>query len=84
LTIHNAQYQGTEPLAFTSFLPGWDPSKKGLLEWHEQFNALACGIKCADKVNTVSKNYMQELSHQANGLEKLFEYEKGKCTGIVK
>ncbi len=83
LTIHNAQYQGIEPWSFTQLLPWWDHQKTGLLEWDDQFNALACGIRCADNVNTVSKTYMQELMQYANGLEKLFEYEKGKCTGIV-
>jgi starch synthase len=26
---------------------------------------------------------MEELRHMSNGLEALFEYEKGKCSGIL-
>jgi starch synthase len=83
LTIHNAQYQGNMPWTLTDLFPSWDSWKTGLLEWHGEVNSLACGIKCADKVNSVSRNYMQELRHQSNGLELLFEYEKGKCSGII-
>jgi starch synthase len=31
----------------------------------------------------VSPSYMEELRYMSNGLEDLFEYEKGKCTGIL-
>ena len=27
--------------------------------------------------------YLEELRYEANGLEKLFEYERGKCYGIL-
>jgi starch synthase len=83
LTIHNAQYQGWMNWKFTQFFPLWDSWKSGLLEWNNQINPLACGIKCADKVTTVSPTYMKELMNKANGLEALFEYEKGKCCGIL-
>ena len=83
LTIHNAQYQGNMPWHQSDVLPHWDGWKTGLMEWNDQINSLACGIKCADKVNTVSHHYMHELRHHANGLEKLFEYEMGKCSGII-
>ena len=46
-------------------------------------NPLASGIKCADKVTTVSPSYLEELKYMSNGLEALFEYEKGKCVGIL-
>ena len=44
---------------------------------------MACAVRCAWKVNTVSQSYMEELRYNANGLEDLFEYEKGKCSGIL-
>jgi starch synthase len=53
------------------------------LEWNNAINSLATGIKCADKVTTVSETYMQQLKYQSAGLETLFEYEKGKCVGIL-
>ena len=83
LTIHNAQYQGWMDWNKSNYIPEWDNWKSGLLEWEKTINPLASGIKCAAKVNTVSPGYLEELRHEANGLEKLFEYERGKCFGIL-
>ncbi len=83
LTIHNAQYQGWLSWDKSYYIPSWDNWKHGLLDWQDTINSLASGIKCADKVTTVSWSYLDELRHSANGLEKLFEYERGKCTGIL-
>jgi starch synthase len=44
---------------------------------------LATGIKCAWKVTTVSNTYLHEMRFISNGLEPLFEYEKGKSLGIL-
>lgn len=83
LTIHNAEYQGSMGWDKASYIPDWDKYKWGMLEWHKTINPLASGIKCAAKVTTVSSGYLAELRYNANGLEALFEYEKGKCTGIL-
>ncbi|MEO8769006.1 MAG: glycogen/starch synthase [Ferruginibacter sp.] len=83
LTIHNAQYQGWMGWDKINYIPAWDTWKWGLLDWDNMINPLACGIKCADKVSTVSPGYMTELMSAANGLEPLFNYEKGKCSGIL-
>jgi starch synthase len=83
LTIHNAQYQGWMGWDKSIYIPAWDSWKQGLLEWENTINPLASGIKCAWKVTTVSHSYMAELKYNSNGLEKLFEYEKGKCYGIL-
>lgn len=83
LTIHNAQYQGWIGWDKSHFLPAWDNWKTGMLEWNNNLNSLASGIKCAWKVTTVSPTYLEELRQQANGLEALLEYEKGKCSGIL-
>lgn len=83
LTIHNGQYQGWIGWDKINFLPEWDSWKRGLLEWEGTVNSLACGVKCASKVTTVSRSYLDELKYMANGLEALFEYEKGKCVGIL-
>ena len=82
-TIHNAQYQGWIGWDRSHYLPAWDSWKSGLLEWNKTINSLASAIKCSWKANTVSYSYMDELRHSANGLENLFEYEKGKCVGIL-
>ncbi|MFL9484936.1 glycogen synthase [Chitinophagaceae bacterium LWZ2-11] len=83
LTIHNAQYQGWMGWDKSKYLPAWNSWKWGDLDWNKTINPLASGIKCAWKVTTVSKSYMDELKYNSNGLEALFEYEKGKCTGIL-
>ncbi len=83
VTIHNAQYQGWMGWDKNYYIPAYDTWKSGLLEWAGTINPLASGIKCAWKVTTVSWSYLEELRSAANGLEALFEYEKGKCTGIL-
>ena len=83
LTIHNGQYQGWMSWDQSNYLPGWDSWQWGKLDWNKMINPLACGVKCANRVTTVSPSYMEELIQHANGLEKLFEYEIGKCTGIL-
>lgn len=83
LTIHNAQYQGTIGWDKYHFLPAFDSFKWGDLDWNNTINPLASAIKCAWAVTTVSQSYMNELRYKSNGLEALFEYENGKCRGIL-
>jgi starch synthase len=83
LTIHNAEYQGWLGWDKSYFIPAWDSWKSGMLEWQQNINPLASAIKCVNAVTTVSKTYLDELRYNANGLEALFEYEKGKCLGIL-
>jgi starch synthase len=83
LTIHNAQYQGWMGWDKQHYLPAYDSWQWGKLDWEDTINPLASGIKCALRVTTVSPSYMEELKYDANGLENLFEYEKGKCVGIL-
>jgi starch synthase len=83
LTIHNAEYQGWLAWDKSIFIPQYDMWRWGMLEWNNTINPLASGIKCADKVTTVSPSYLEELKYMSNGLEALFEYEKGKCVGIL-
>ena len=83
LTIHNAQYQGWMEWDKSSYIPPYDQWKTGMLDWKNTINPLASAIKCATKVTTVSNSYLDELKYMSNGLEDLFEYEKGKCSGIL-
>lgn len=83
LTIHNAQYQGWMDWSKLHYIPRWDGWKWGQLDWKDSINPLASAIKCAWKVTTVSPSYLEELRYMSNGLEDLFEYEKGKCSGIL-
>jgi starch synthase len=83
LTIHNAQYQGWMGWDKMHYLPPFENGKGGLLGWDNNINPLASAIKCAWKVTTVSPSYLAEMRQNANGLEALLEYEKGKCSGIL-
>ena len=83
LTIHNAQYQGWMNWDKASYLPAWNSQQWGKLDWQNRINPLACAVKCANSVTTVSYSYLDEMRSSANGLENLFEYERGKCTGIL-
>lgn len=83
LTIHNAQYQGWMGWDKSYYIPAWDNWKWGMLDWNNTMNPLASAVKCAWKVTTVSWSYLDELKYMSNGLEELFEYEKGKCVGIL-
>ena len=83
LTIHNGEYQGWMDWSKSILIPPWDTWKWGILDWKGLINPLASGIRCAWKVTTVSPSYLEELRYSANGLEALFEYEKGKCSGIL-
>lgn len=83
LTIHNAQYQGWMDLHFSNFFPKWNESKSYLMEWNQQINSLACGIRCADKITTVSPTYLLEILNDANGLEIIIQNEVKKCLGII-
>lgn len=82
-TIHNAEYQGWMTWDKSVLIPEYDTWKSGMLEWKNTINPLAAGVKNAWRVTTVSPSYMKELRHNSNGLEFLFEYEKGKCVGIL-
>ncbi len=83
LTIHNGQYQGWMSWDKSNYIPDWDTWQGGLLDWNNMINPLACAVKCADRVTTVSPSYMDELFIDANGLEQLFALEYRKCTGIL-
>ncbi|TDN95289.1 starch synthase [Salegentibacter sp. 24] len=83
LTIHNAQYQGWFSHDKVHYIPAFDISHIGLLDWDGVINPLAAGIKCSWRVTTVSPSYMEELQESANGLESLLSHENEKCIGIL-
>lgn len=83
LSIHNAQYQGWFSHDKINLIPEFDKEHIGLLDWSGNINPLACAIKCAWRVNTVSPSYMEELKENANHLESLLSHEAPKCIGIL-
>lgn len=82
-TIHNGQYQGWFGFDKLHYIPDFDRSRTGFLEWGGLINPLAAAIKCAWKVTTVSPSYLDEISHSANGLENLLRWERPKSVGIL-
>ncbi len=82
-TIHNGEYQGWMQWNKSHLLPAYDNWKSGMLDWNNMINPMASAIKCSKWVTTVSPSYMEELRYNAKGLESLFEFEKGKCVGIL-
>jgi starch synthase len=82
-TIHNGQYHGAFGWDKLSYLPEIDITKTGLLDWNGGINPLASAVRCAFRYTTVSPSYLEELSHNSNGLEYLFFLERGRGVGIV-
>ena len=83
ITVHNAEYHGSQDMGKADLLPEFVPQNYGYLEWEGRLNPLASALKCSWKITTVSQSYMQELGHNSNGLEGLFQWETGKSMGIV-
>ena len=82
-TIHNGLYQGVYPWQKSHFFPSFFGNAAGLLEWHGVINAMACAIKCCWYFTTVSGGYLEELRHDAAGLESLINQEYHKAYGIL-
>ena len=83
ITVHNAEYHGNQDMGKRFLLPDFEGFNAGLLEWAGELNPLACGLRCAWKISTVSPSYMEELRVSSNGLEFLFKMEAGKSIGIL-
>lgn len=84
LTIHNAAYHGAYGWEEMYKLPWFDRDGRDILDWNDQINPLAVGIKMAWRVTTVSPTYLEEIRTEgANGLEWLIHYEQHKSVGIL-
>lgn len=83
LTIHNAQYHGWYGHDKRSMFPKISSEGEGFLYWHDQINALGCGIRTCWQLTTVSPTYMEEMQYNSNGLEPLFAHEMPKALGIL-
>jgi starch synthase len=82
-TIHNGMYQGAFSWRDEPLLPLYYASSRGLLDWSDAVNPMASAIRCAWRVTTVSPGYLQELREFSLGLEKLFQWEWAKCSGVL-
>lgn len=82
-TIHNGEYQGAFGLDRIHLIPYFDDWKRGMLEWNNAINPMACAIKCSWRVTTVSPTYMKELHSSGSGLQSLINSETRKAIGIL-
>lgn len=85
-TIHNLAYQGIfEQQVFTDLhLPDQLWHMNGL-EFHNQLSFMKGGLTYADKINTVSPHYAQEIlePEYGYGLNGLLNYRKDALSGIL-
>jgi starch synthase len=82
-TIHNGLYSGAFSTYFARFMPHFPKEAFGLLEWNHEINPLATGIKCSNKVTTVSEGYLDELKFDPNPYNWLYNEYWFKSKGIV-
>ncbi|MGD8749691.1 MAG: glycogen/starch synthase, partial [Balneolaceae bacterium] len=83
VTVHNGEYHGEFDMGKSYLLPGFDGNQIGLLDWNGRLNCLAAGLKTCWRITTVSHSYMDELSYNSHGLERLFQNERQKSQGII-
>jgi len=85
-TIHNLAYQGTfsEQTFFGLGLPAELWGMHGL-EFHHQLSFIKGGLVFADRVNTVSPTYAEEIQHAefGYGLNGLLSHRKDRLSGII-
>jgi len=99
-TIHNVALQGVRPLeGSSSSLSAWFPEitcqwlDVADPRWPDACNLMACGIRLADRVHTVSPSYAREICrpddlprfYGAHGLEAVLAHEndRGNLVGIL-
>lgn len=85
-TIHNLAYQGIFP--YQAFLDLGLPShywSHQALEFHGQLSFIKGGLVFADRINTVSPHYAEEIktSEFGCGLEGLLQHRASALTGIL-
>ena len=82
-TIHNGQYRGVMDWKHVTLFPTFPDEHKGLLDWDGEIHSLACAIKCAWRITTVSPSYMEELQDNFDTLTPLMQDEKHKALGVL-
>jgi starch synthase len=85
-TIHNLAYQGLFPYSTFTELgldeSLWNPES---LEFHQQLSFIKGGLVYADKINTVSPRYAEEIQTEkfGFGLEGLLRHRSQHLSGIL-
>lgn len=87
LTIHNIEFQGIMQGSALSelFGMGMERYHEGVVRHNDMLNSLKTGILYADRVNTVSPTYAQEIQTPefGCGLDPILRYVSDKLVGIV-
>ena len=87
LTIHNMAFQGITDFGYLSSLLGIDPQYMHMdcLEFYGAANMMKGGLFFADRINTVSPTYAQELRTPQFGakLEGVMDQVAYKLSGII-
>lgn len=84
-TIHNIRFQGYCPSSFTAEVCGLFGHWYSVLDWNGEANCMKAAIECADRVNTVSPTYANEIltSEYGCGLETILRDKSYKLSGIL-
>ena len=84
-TIHNIEYQGKYDSNILSDVFEMDWADMGLMEYGGCINLMKAAIVCADRVNTVSPRYAEELlgGENAHGLSHILNVYAYKFSGIL-
>ncbi len=84
-TIHNIEYQGKFGFEILGDVFELMPSDHGLMDYNGCINLMKAAIVCADRVNTVSPRYAEELiaGENAHGLSHILNIYSDKFTGIL-
>ncbi|KAF1305257.1 glycogen synthase GlgA [Enterococcus saccharolyticus] len=87
LTIHNIEFQGqySRDVLPDLFGMGTERYDDGTIRMNDALNFMKAGILYADRVNTVSPSYAEEIKTPefGSGLDPILRMESGKLTGIL-
>lgn len=87
LTIHNIEFQGQygSEILPNLFGMGTERYDDGTVRMGDAVNFMKAGILYADRVNTVSPSYAEEIktSEFGSGLDPILRMESGKLSGIL-
>ncbi len=85
ITIHNGAFQGVFDRSQTYFIPEINNVYNDMIMQGSYINFLKCGVFYADKINTVSPGYAQELTTYlgGHGMAKNFQDRAADLCGII-
>ena len=84
-TIHNIEYQGKYSFAILGDVFDLTAADTDVLEYGGCINLMKAAVVCADKVNTVSPTYANEIKtpEYSHGLDPILNMFSFKVTGIL-